>query len=794
MSRLLLLFSLALLGPAAHAQGQIIVVDDTPEVADFPAPQTVAQLPGPDGRVTFREATIAANNTPGPQTIHFNIPRSRWSTLYSDRVLVFSDFNAFVVGGDGGVTVDGRSQTAFTGDTNPGGNEVAFWGEHPNAMGSPMITVTSDNNTFIGLDVMQRRGYGISIGSGAEGNRVIGNTISGLLYAAVRIEGSNNTVGGTAPGEGNRLSSGNDGVRVESAWQSPPPTANRIVGNYLTGSSAGVRVRAGAVGTLVGGPAPEERNVIADAGHYGEEGFPVGEQVAIEDAAGTVVEGNYIGLTADGTASSGQIGPAGILVRESSGTVIRGNVIGGIRVMGVNHYQGQLFGWGIEVEGGSTSDTEIVGNRIGTSADGASPVPNLNGVRVGPWFGFTYPANTTLGGTDPGDGNTVAFNERVGARVEFDATGVAVLGNAFFENGGLGIDLDSDGATANDLHDPDEGANRFQNHPAIASAVLSGGALAVTYVVDTAPANATYPLRVEFFEADPDAEEGLRFLGADTYTEADYGAGMPGSKTAILAVSGLAAGDLVLGTATDAAGNTSEFGAPQAVTGGGAAAVTVDVEPVNGPIVIGAGGGSFDFTVTLTNTTGQAQTVRAWTAVDGPMDRSPVMGPRTVTLPPGGALTRTLTQQVPAAVPAGTYTYSANVQLFAGSLLDSDSFTFTKLAARTAGAAAEWTVSGWDEAVAASALGLPGGFALSEVSPNPFAVSARLTLEVAEAQHVTIAVYDALGRRVAVLHDGEVEAGTHALALDGSSLPAGLYVVRITGEGFAASRRVTRLR
>ena len=435
MNRLLLPLALVLLVPAAYAQGEVIVVDDTPDVADFPAPQTVAQLPGPDGRVTFREATIAANNTPGPQTIHFNVPRSRWSTIYNDRVLIFSDFDPFFVGGDGGVTVDGRSQTAFTGDTNPGGNEVAFWGQHPNAMGSPMIVVSSDDNTFVGLDVMHQRGYGISISSTGERNRVIGNTISGLLYAAVRIEGSQNTVGGTAPGEGNRLSSGNDGVRVESAFGSPPPTGNRIVGNYLTGSSAGARVRAGAVGTIIGGPTAAERNVIADAGHYGEEGFPVGDQVSIEEAVGTVVEGNYIGLTADGTASSGQIGPTGVQVRESTGTVIRGNAIGGIRVMGTNHYEGQLFGHAVEVEGGNTSDTEIVGNRIGTSADGLSPVPNLNGIRVGPWFGSVYPTDTAIGGTDPGDGNTVAYNERLGVAVEQSTTGVAVLGNAFFQNG-----------------------------------------------------------------------------------------------------------------------------------------------------------------------------------------------------------------------------------------------------------------------------------------------------------------------------------------------------------------------
>jgi hypothetical protein len=229
-----------LLAPAATAQNETIVVTDSPDYSDFPFPRRVAQLPGPDGRVTFREAVVAASNTPGPQTIAFNIPQSRWDPLFPDGALVFSNIDPFFLDDDS-TTVDGRTQTAFTGDTNPNGNEVAFWGEHPNALNAPMIVSHADGNTFVGLDAMYRRGYGISIADDAEGNRVIGCTISGSTFAAVRIEGSRNTVGGTAPGEGNRLSGGNVAVRIEPFFEAPPPTANRIVGNYLTGSSGASR-------------------------------------------------------------------------------------------------------------------------------------------------------------------------------------------------------------------------------------------------------------------------------------------------------------------------------------------------------------------------------------------------------------------------------------------------------------------------------------------------------------------------------------------------------------------------
>src|SRR5690606_32882524 len=130
------------------------------------------------------------------------------------------------------------------------------------------------------------------------------------------------------------------------------------------------------------------------------------------------------------------------------------------------------------------------------------------------------------------------------------------------------------------------------------------------------------------------------------------------------------------------------------------------------------------------------------------------------------------------------------------SAFSSASFPFEVVdgfAARAPGTGADglgagaWLTSGWEamEATGASAeAGLPGGFALSEPHPNPSASAARLTLDLAEAQAVTAEVLDALGRRVALLHAGPLGAGAHVLVVEGSSLPSGLYVVRVTGEAF----------
>jgi hypothetical protein len=80
------------------------------------------------------------------------------------------------------------------------------------------------------------------------------------------------------------------------------------------------------------------------------------------------------------------------------------------------------------------------------------------------------------------------------------------------------------------------------------------------------------------------------------------------------------------------------------------------------------------------------------------------------------------------------------------------------------------------------------------VSPNPFRGEGEVTLTLGRPSAVTVAVYDVLGRRVRVLASGRLDAGRHAVAFDGSALPAGVYVVRVEAGGAAAARTVTVLR
>ena len=88
-----------------------------------------------------------------------------------------------------------------------------------------------------------------------------------------------------------------------------------------------------------------------------------------------------------------------------------------------------------------------------------------------------------------------------------------------------------------------------------------------------------------------------------------------------------------------------------------------------------------------------------------------------------------------------------------------------------------------------------GTHLLSEVYPNPFNPQATFSLALSRTQEVSIGVYDMMGRRVATLHEGTLQgAQAHLFTVDGSRLASGAYFVRIAGETFADSRRVTLLK
>jgi len=131
--------SLMAMTGSALAIGETITVTTLEDDVDAVSPQTMDELPGPDGVVSFREAIAVANSMAGPQTIEFAIPQSEW-WLLTDRALLRLEDGPFVVTDDQ-TTIDFTSQTDFTGDTNPDGWEVGVYGLQPNGWGAPALSI-----------------------------------------------------------------------------------------------------------------------------------------------------------------------------------------------------------------------------------------------------------------------------------------------------------------------------------------------------------------------------------------------------------------------------------------------------------------------------------------------------------------------------------------------------------------------------------------------------------------------------------------------------------------------------
>lgn len=248
--------------------------------------------------------------------------------------------------------------------------------------------------------------------------------------------------------------------------------ANKIVGNHIgtnPDGSASVLNARGIVlvssDNIIGGTTARERNIISGNSEWGME---------ILGGTGNIIQGNYIGLSADGSqAIKNNIG--GILISASNniiggsdpgaGNVISGNGGDGIHI-GDSYYYGNLIvgnligtdvtgknaignvnagisinGADSNIVGGVTQNTKnlisgnqvgilmtsarlnmVIGNLIGTDITGTSSVGNQDGIVV------TFEKNI-IGGSDLGEGNIISGNTDIGIFLNDTASNNEVKGN-----------------------------------------------------------------------------------------------------------------------------------------------------------------------------------------------------------------------------------------------------------------------------------------------------------------------------------------------------------------------------
>ena len=499
----------------------------------------------PNGDCTLRAAIAEANLHRGPDVIAFGIPGSGVKTITLNSVLpTISDQS-------GPTVVDGYTQPGSSPNTAPllSNARIMVQISAPTERGTNGIVVASPGNTIRGLAFF-KLGDSISLkGSSASGNTIVGNFVGtdaagnfasstkGAPGDGIALRGgaNRNGIGGAAPvGETcvegtaaeRNVVSGNAyrGVSLFGEGTRYNCVINNIVGLGPAGDKAlpnhthGIDVNRGASQNQVGGTRRGQRNVVSGNKTNGV------EVSHLSTTVGNRIVGNLIG-----TNVAGQTGPAyalngkaGVHVEDDVvDTEVFENVIG-------NSVDG-----GVRIELSSTG-TVVRDNRIGVSLDGSSIPNRSSGVLI----------LTGSSGSRIGPNNVIANNLASGIRVKDASTDRnTITGNSIYGNQKLGLDLDPVGTVnPNDAGDTDTGPNQQLNFPIIGMATPQ-------QVAGSACGGCT----VEVFRAD--GSNGGYGQGKTLVASAIADSG----GSFVTPVGGVAEGDHVSATATDAAGNTSEF-------------------------------------------------------------------------------------------------------------------------------------------------------------------------------------------------------------------------------------------
>ena len=456
-------------------------LEDRRLLATFAVLNTLDSGPG-----SLREAMIAANSTPGADQIEFAIASAAPHTINLASPLPIITEQ---------VSIDATTQPGYTGapivelNGTSAGAGSGFVLRSPNnsirgfvinrfsgsalydqgsgividgasAIGN-LITSNYIGTDLSGTSASQNVAQGVLIVGGASGNIIGGdsmaqrNVISGNAIAGIRIADSPNNfvrgnyIGTDATGLAD-LGNAQDGIAIVF-----PASTGNIIGGNLSGqgnlisgnNSVGVNVSSPSnfvLGNVIGLSA--NGNVLGNSGFgialdnsdntvgsssstnvisgNGSGGIAVGANLL-----NTTIIGNRIGSSIDGTAARPNQGP-GIRVQlttTAASTTIGGSLPGESNLISGNN------GNGIALNGNSTL---VMGNRIGTAIDGATPLPNsLVGITVD---GLLNTVGSNLdGNNDALEGNIIAFNANNGVYVSGNSNNIR--SNSIRSNGANGV-------------------------------------------------------------------------------------------------------------------------------------------------------------------------------------------------------------------------------------------------------------------------------------------------------------------------------------------------------------------
>lgn len=213
----------------------------------------------------------------------------------------------------------------------------------------------------------------------------------------------------------------------------------QVQGNYIGTNPAGDSAKPNTVGVdalvsnpesghnaLIGGLDPEDRNIISGntSGSFATGGYP---------GTGWVIQGNYVGLGADGVSAipnSNSNGAGAFSVDDSSDVLVGGTETGAANVISGN----TSYGLAPDNSPGLT----IQGNYIGTDWTGEQAIPNLVGIIIS-----RDQSGTIIGGTTESARNIISGNTLFNVSIQNalgSVSGAVVQGNYIGTNAGGDID------------------------------------------------------------------------------------------------------------------------------------------------------------------------------------------------------------------------------------------------------------------------------------------------------------------------------------------------------------------
>jgi Secretion system C-terminal sorting domain/FG-GAP-like repeat len=156
-------------------------------------------------------------------------------------------------------------------------------------------------------------------------------------------------------------------------------------------------------------------------------------------------------------------------------------------------------------------------------------------------------------------------------------------------------------------------------------------------------------------------------------------------------------------------------------------------------------------------------------------------------------------QFVPWNAPEGTHQFRVSVGPNLQSPVVSSQFEVNVVLPNVVGGAQDWFSRGWDEfdvimGEESTLTSLPTHFSVGDAYPNPFNASTRVSVTLPNSSHMTVQIFDNLGRQVAELANGQHSAGVHELTFAPSDMASGIYFMQVNAGGERAMQKLVHMK